>query len=120
MHCVCERLCLANNYTPIRVIIDSDWFDSGLTVSFCFFILSCPNLFRMNVLQRVVTGTARFVVKPGVNSMGTRCAFTGQFKRLFQRMSFNPNRSRCSVGPADGRPEVSLNRLEGEDNGRCK
>ncbi|XP_056621297.1 enoyl-CoA hydratase domain-containing protein 2, mitochondrial isoform X2 [Triplophysa dalaica] len=71
----------------------------------------------MNVLQRVVTGTARFVVKPGVDFMGTRCVLTGQIKRLLPRMSFNQNRSWCSVGPADDRPEVSLNRLEGEDNG---
>ncbi|KAA0708831.1 Enoyl-CoA hydratase domain-containing protein 2, mitochondrial [Triplophysa tibetana] len=73
--------------------------------------------FRMNVLQRVVTGTARCVVKPGVDFMGTRCLFTGQIKRLLTRMSFNLNRSWSSVGPADDRPEISLNRLEGEDNG---
>ncbi|KAI7799332.1 enoyl-CoA hydratase domain-containing protein 2, mitochondrial [Triplophysa rosa] len=69
----------------------------------------------MNVLQRVVTGTAR-IVKPGVDFMGTCCAFTGQIKRLFP-LRFNQNRSWCSVGPADDRPEISLNRLEGEDNG---
>lgn len=58
----------------------------------------------MNALQRA----ARFVVKPGVDYSG-----------LFPRIRLIQNRPRCSGGPAEVRPEVSLNRLEGEDNGRC-
>lgn len=73
----------------------------------------------MSVVRRAVMRTGRIVVQPCVEVRAARGVFAGPIKRLLPLVSFTQTRSWCSDGPVVDRAEARLNRLDGEDKGKC-